>query len=289
MKFHFSMQSILEGLSEAAFAITLFYLVASDRYLSYVTPSVKPYLYFTVLMLLLWAVSSGKMKRLTYKTRYAHCFVLLLPLLVILVPHKPIQTNSRYSDTSAFFQSEPISAMSIDQQASVYFDDDEAIASPLEAVAMTTLEDAVVDNQVEESRQTEARTEMQTEIRTVAQEDAEKRVIVGNDEFYNRLNAIYRDPSHYNGYEIIVTGFVLNNMDALDEDTFIPARLAMVCCAADLTPIGMPCKYKGASGLKTDSWVTVSGVINIGEDGQPFIDAVDIAPAEPVEAYVYPY
>ncbi|MPN48193.1 hypothetical protein SDC9_195798 [bioreactor metagenome] len=96
----------------------------------------------------------------------------------------------------------------------------------------------------------------------------------------------------YEGYNIFITGFVFNDTQYLAEGEFVPARLAMTCCVADLTPIGILCKYDDASKLKAGEWVTVEGVIhkeqNEGED-EPQITVTGITPAKEVPGYIYPY
>ena len=94
-----------------------------------------------------------------------------------------------------------------------------------------------------------------------------------------------------------MTGFVFKDPEITKKDEFIPARLAMTCCVADLSPSGLFCKYARASELKENSWVTVEGTIFMAkikyDDGQyyddPQISVTKITPAEEVDGYVYPY
>jgi putative membrane protein len=306
-----NVQAFLEAVSEAVFGAALLYLVISGRYLTYVTPRMKPFLYFTVLLLLLWATMARRLKRTAHRKRYAHCFVLMLPFLCILMPHDSIQTFSRNTDVGAFFQTNANGRLNIDQQATVYFEeayddlpesdipvqspDKEASAGASSAASPAETTKASSDELAGEVSGTaiEASTEtvpaVSSEPSTKATEETEKRIVVANEDFYSRLNAIYRDAPHYEGYEIVVTGFVLNNLPSFDANTFVPARLAMVCCSADLAPIGMRCKYPGASELTSEMWVTVEGIIEISDDGEPEIAVTAISPAEEVTEYVYPY
>ncbi len=79
-------------------------------------------------------------------------------------------------------------------------------------------------------------------------------------------------------------------------DEFALARLVMTCCVADLTPVGVICKYDQASELKADSWVSVEGVLIAGVyeiNGQTFtepqLSVTTLAPADEITGYVYPY
>ena len=69
----------------------MLYLVRSGRYLSYVTPKLAPYLCFSAAVMVVWALSSlGRMFRIQYRKHIAHCFVLAIPLLLLLLPHDTV-------------------------------------------------------------------------------------------------------------------------------------------------------------------------------------------------------
>ena len=74
-----------------AFAGLWLYLVRSGRYLSYVTPKLAPYLCFSAAVMVVWALSSlGRVFRIQYRKHIAHCFVLAIPLLLLLLPHDTV-------------------------------------------------------------------------------------------------------------------------------------------------------------------------------------------------------
>ena len=69
----------------------MLYLVRSGRYLSYVTPKLAPYLCFSAAVMVVWALSSlGRVFRIQYRKHIAHCFVLAIPLLLLLLPHDTV-------------------------------------------------------------------------------------------------------------------------------------------------------------------------------------------------------
>ena len=81
-------QALAEISCYLAFAGAMLYLVRSGRYLSYVTPKLAPYLCFSAAVMVVWALSSlGRMFRIQYRKHIAHCFVLAIPLLLLLLPH----------------------------------------------------------------------------------------------------------------------------------------------------------------------------------------------------------
>lgn len=73
---------------------------------------------------------------------------------------------------------------------------------------------------------------------------------------------------------------------------FVPGRMAMTCCADDITFLGYACEYKDADKLSEKQWIKVTAVVKkeyfaeYGEEG-PVLHAVSIEPAkEPKEAVI---
>jgi putative membrane protein len=123
-------------------------------------------------------------------------------------------------------------------------------------------------------------------------DETSREITISDDEFYQWISEIYSNLDKYEGYTVSVTGYVLKGTDYLGENEFVAARLAMTCCTADLTPVGMVCKYDGVEGLEASAWVTVRGVIAIGQyqgEDEPQILVTDITPADVVEGYIYPH
>ena len=89
-----------------------------------------------------------------------------------------------------------------------------------------------------------------------------------------------------------VTGFVFRD-ESFGTDQFVAARLLMVCCAADMQTVGLLCQYDGAAQFESDSWVTVTGVLQKvpfgGEDAPCIAVESAVAAEEPEDAYIYPY
>ena len=122
-------------------------------------------------------------------------------------------------------------------------------------------------------------------------DEENKKIIVSHDEFSQWFNEIYMNIDKYIGFKISIKGFVYKDLE-LDEDEFVPARLMMTCCVADLSPCGFVCKYNKASELEGDTWVTVEGTIIKKERNgieDPQIDVNNISSADPTEDYIYPY
>ncbi len=118
-------------------------------------------------------------------------------------------------------------------------------------------------------------------------------VVMESDNFYPWLETLYDDTGAYVGKRIEVVGFVYRDADRMGEGAFVPARLMMVCCAADMTPVGLLCLYDGADRLKQDAWVKVTGTVGTTKlDGEtiPCIRNAKVEPADaPAEDYIYPF
>ena len=90
-------------------------------------------------------------------------------------------------------------------------------------------------------------------------------------------------PDRYVGKNITYTGMVMRPGD-FPAGYFVPGRMAMTCCANDMSFLGYACRYKDASKLRERQWVKVTANIKKEEfglyDGPGVIlDAVEVVPA----------
>ncbi len=117
-------------------------------------------------------------------------------------------------------------------------------------------------------------------------------IIMDDDSFTRWLQEIYEKMDKYQGRKVEVTGLVFKD-EQFKKNEFVPARLMMACCSADLQPVGFLCHYDKADNLKQDTWVKVTGTIGIEnyKDQQiPVIIAESVVSTEkPENDYVYPY
>lgn len=97
-------------------------------------------------------------------------------------------------------------------------------------------------------------------------------------------------PSRYEGKTVEFTGMVLKSPE-FPKNYFVPGRMAMTCCEADMTFIGYVCKSKEARKLETKQWVRVKAKVayefwqDYGEKG-PVLYAESVEPAEKIKGYV---
>lgn len=71
-------------------------------------------------------------------------------------------------------------------------------------------------------------------------------------------------PDRYQGKVVEFTGMVLKSPE-FPKNYFVPGRMAMTCCEADMTFLGYVCKFKEARHLETRQWVRVRAKIEYEE------------------------
>lgn len=123
--------------------------------------------------------------------------------------------------------------------------------------------------------------------------DDAQTLFVTDDNFYEVLNALYEDMGSYQGKRIEMTGFVFFDPENFAPDQFVPARMLMTCCAADMVAVGVLCHYDDAATLEEDSWVKVTGTVGttdfLGET-VPYVEVESIQTTTPPDdKYIYPY
>ena len=101
---------------------------------------------------------------------------------------------------------------------------------------------------------------------------------------------ITEEPDKYDGKTVRFKGQVAR-LKGERSEMFAPGRFVMTCCEADITFMGLPCKYKNSKKLPVRSWVTVTAKIKVMEhavfNGKgPFLTALDVKPAAAPEQEV---
>ena len=90
-------------------------------------------------------------------------------------------------------------------------------------------------------------------------------------------------PDRYVGKNITYTG-----MGDFPKGYFVPGRMAMTCCANDMSFLGYACRYEGSEKLIERQWVKVTATIR-KEDFGPYegpgviLEATEVTPAKQPE------
>lgn len=287
----FNPQVFLEISCNIVFALIIIYLLKSGNYLYYVTPRMEPYLIFSSIVSLIWAVTGiRRLFKPQHLIRSAHCFVLMIPVLLLLLPHSALGINdvsTGYAGAGAYMKN-PASGNSSMQSEYSSGQYSNFTNDPVDYSGSTTYPSTQEDYSYSYDT---APSPYDRDAKSGLDEE-NKKINIINDEFYPWITEIYANIDRYEGYEITMTGFVFKDQEYFNEDEFVPARLAMVCCAADLAPVGILCLYDNLSELESGQWITVTGILHKGQyNGQdePQITVTDISPAEEVLGYIFPY
>lgn len=270
------MNAVLEILLLFGFAFFFLSSVVTGSVSSYVHPRIIPYLIFAaVVMIIIALLLFGELFKPQRQKLSLISFVLfLMPLLMAFIIPPAIFNSStgtigdiQLSGGNALSNSIDGTGQSTENQGDSDRSGEEASSS--------APDDSVIENSEETS---------------ILQDGV---IRMNSDNYYNCLCELNDNLDQYIGLPIEVEGFVFKDNDDFTDNEFVPARLMMVCCAADMQLVGLLCQYDQTSRLEADSWVKVSGTIQKAKiDGQtvPGIIAQNVVSAkEPDETYVYPY
>jgi hypothetical protein len=91
-------------------------------------------------------------------------------------------------------------------------------------------------------------------------------------------------PERYEGKQLIFTALVVKP-EGFPKGYFVPGRMAMTCCAEDMTLLGYACQYENTADLKERQWVRVCADVKNeyfkAYDGEgPVLYAQSITPAK---------
>lgn len=97
---------------------------------------------------------------------------------------------------------------------------------------------------------------------TAPQEDKNGVMTISDEQFASWYTDINQNMKKYEGKTLKMKGQVFR-MSTFAKNEIVPARYAMVCCAADLQPCGILCRSDEVSQYKDNDWVWVTGKIKI--------------------------
>lgn len=303
MKRYSRYETVIEGICCLLLAGVTGWMTASGQYLLFVTPRMKGYLYFSVVVLVLFSISCFRMARVRrYKTHLKRFLVLVIPAaMMIALPKDALQEGMQSASamtlgtdmTAQGGGSENAEVMpgTVDEQADTPAETAESTGQT-DATAMTA-ENA---GQADASTATAAQTETTTTTDTSGQEkklppglDEESRTItVADEDFYDWVVQLCYYPDRYDGYTVHIHGTVYRE-DTMSSDEFAVTRLLMTCCVADLSSFGPRCFLDDAQEIPVDTWVNVTGTYHYDTEKGMTITVTDWETAEPAsEPYIYP-
>lgn len=115
-------------------------------------------------------------------------------------------------------------------------------------------------------------------------------IVIEDDDYALWYRDISEEPKKYAGKTVQFKAQVARLRSAA-AGMFAPGRFVMTCCAADITFMGLPCRYKDSKSLAVRSWVTVQAKVEVKfhalYKGQgPVLTALSVLPAEVPEQEV---
>lgn len=118
-------------------------------------------------------------------------------------------------------------------------------------------------------------------------------IVLDDVHFAPMVDDLYANPGKYRGKTVVMKGLVLKRKHAPRKDEFALARMLMVCCVADLQPMGLVCRYVAADTVREKSWYRIKGVIETETTDEGVIPLLRVESVEKIEKpqreYVYPY
>ncbi|SEW44863.1 TIGR03943 family putative permease subunit [[Clostridium] fimetarium] len=289
-KKYFDMSSFLEGISCLCLSFIMYWLLYTGKYSLYVTVKVKPFLYIMTIVLFIWGffcmIQIGKAK---YEKQHSRFLIFLIPILLLLLPQKTISaSDSANSYSNQYFKQNTAIASEKETKNSV--DNSQSQASTTGQKQTTASTSSATTSQKQTTASTSAT--IDNTVQLSGYDEKNKIITIADDEFYFWMVEIYTNLDKYAGYNINITGQVYKD-ETLTSSQFGSVRMLMSCCTADLVPTGPICNYDNASQLKVDSWITIHGVIQIGDfqgnkEFQINVKTIENASA-PKDVYVYPF
>ncbi len=94
-------------------------------------------------------------------------------------------------------------------------------------------------------------------------------------------------PKRYEGKKVKYTGQLLMPPE-LGLESFVPGRMVMTCCAADMKFLGLICRYKGASAFANKDWVKIMGTVHVEDNREyggegPVIYCEEVVRTSPID------
>lgn len=282
-----NLEALVESLCYLIFGVMLLRLTLTGAYLSYVTPRMKPYLIGLSVLMIFWAGVNGKnILRPKYKSRVKRCLVLIIPILLLAVPPSSLAAGAMVKSVSGSNLTAPSGVSGNKSEVTVQ--------SPKEYAYYTQDDLEKPEGALEESQDQEVGTSSDNQTRELPPglnglDQEAKTITISDEDFSPWVTEFGTNPEKYDGYTVIMKGFVYLDLEEKKENEFALVRLSMWCCSADLSPMGLITEYKGSLTAKENDWITVTGTLKV-EDGYATLKAEKMETAEkPLEEYVYPF
>lgn len=259
-------EALLTIICLLAFSLLLAVLLITGQMRYYVHPRLNPYLWVAAALLV---VMAGFMLPLVAKPRRS---VRIVPFLALALPVltafalPPVTVGQAAAPLLGSGNPAVRSAAPISQPSS------SAVAATPQPIA-PTFTPAPRDEQLDQSPFTGEG------ITVVQDEDFLQWYIDGYDRIESLAGMVFSIRAQ------------VTRIDGFAENEFLPGRLYMSCCAADIAPMGFLAQWDQADTLAEGSWVWVLGTLEWGEyqgEGMPVMQVQQVQTAQPpLDPYIY--
>ena len=246
--------SVIKGLLYTALGISFFYLLITGQYKLYVAPRYELFLLLAGIALLLGGIVSILWSpNKQYKHNWRSITPIIIPLVLFVVP--PILSPNSVQVTGNTAATEDTNDFNFSQD-----DIGEVI----------TINNEAKDPGISKSK---------------------KEIVLNSDNYYRTIVALGSKPEEYVGYKIYMTGYVNREDNTLKSNEFTLSRMAMACCIADVSPIGLTMHKNDGDSYSNKQWVTIEGTVSTRDfhgRKQPYIEINKTKDAQEILGYVYP-
>lgn len=262
-----NIEAVLRLIILIGFAIFFYYIIQTGKVLLYVNPRIVPYVKFGIVAMVLLSLfivpDIFKPKR---KPNIIPYLFFIIPLFMsFILPAKSLDSTSiAFGNINSAQQAVNTAQNSVSNNN-----------------ATTGSNAAITANAGSASDTVDWGLQMQGDT-----------VVMNDNNFVKWIQEISDNMAKYEGKKIELTGFVFKDK-SFKANEFVPARFMMACCTADLQPVGFLSRYDRAAELKQDTWIKMTGkieIVNYKGEKTPIIVAENIQKtAKPQNDYVYPY
>jgi putative membrane protein len=117
-------------------------------------------------------------------------------------------------------------------------------------------------------------------------------VVISEENYYSVISDMFNFPDLYAGKHIRISGMIVHKNHPKDPSDCAVMRMMMVCCAADLVPVGLTCRFDHASSIPQRSWHHIEGKISAAVRDNDTIPVIMVEKMsdipEPKDRYIYP-
>lgn len=273
----------------------LFTALISDKMKYYVHPRIERYVWFAVAALLIIVFSIlPELFKPKHKINIFPCLILIIPIMTgFTLPATPTGTATIQIGNNVSI----VAAQAEDKSSSLQENDFSKVGDSQSNVSS---EDQLISNGSDTSEASNDGSQIE-DTTTPSKVDSQKPfnadadfITVSDEDYVQWYIDAYTNPEKYDGKTVKIKGIVFK-MDDFDKNEFVPARMSMTCCAADLAPYGFMCKSTDVPKWKTDQWVYVTAKIKVEYEPHmemklPVLYATEITKAEkPKEELIYLY